>query len=104
MWGWASRGREAATLYFRKSKLITSGTPTNVSLKGAFDPYLRAPTQESFWSIAVAPRRSSTPLHEALCSLRGVGSLDQVLRHSSPPEKDYLYCPVAYVNRTGFQF
>ena len=57
MWGWASRGREAATLYFRKSKLITSGTPTNVSLKGAFDPYLRAPTQESFWSIAVAPRR-----------------------------------------------
>src|SRR5258708_38975663 len=31
--------------------------------------------------------RCSSPLHDALRSLRAVGRLDQILRHGSPPEK-----------------
>src|SRR5260370_41282471 len=56
-----------------------------------------ASTQTLHHFLHFSASSCSTPLYEALCSLRGVGSLDQVLRHSSPPEKDYLYCPVAYM-------
>jgi len=46
-----------------------------------------APTQTFNHFLHRSPACCSTPFYKALCSLCGVGGFDQILRHSSPPEK-----------------
>src|SRR5271169_1212860 len=96
MWGWARRGREAAALYFRKSKLTVercnglrcsltkNALPVGFILARSFSHALTA--------LSSSPRRGcvvdNPPFNRATCSTRlSVSTWSSVIRQASDTRK-----------------